>query len=262
MEKLLARLERRFGRHAPQGVMLWVVGISGALHLLVFARPEVARLISLDPQAVLQGEVWRVLTFLFAPVGPITGYGLLWVGFGLWFLHTMGTALEAQWGSFRLDLFLFLGGLGTLAVGFLVGPVTGRYVGEALLLAFAVEFPDYEILLLFLPVKVKYLGVLSAALMAWDLIGGDFATRAAVLVGAGAFLLFCGGTLRSRLRGAGRARRRVVPAFVPAPRKARVCAKCGRSDADDPTLEFRVCDCEEKCHGKLTEYCIEHARAH
>ena len=29
-----------------------------------------------------------------------------------------------------------------------------------------------------------------------------------------------------------------------------------------PTLEFRVCDCQEKCGGKLTEYCIEHARNH
>ena len=42
----------------------------------------------------------------------------------------------------------------------------------------------------------------------------------------------------------------------------RVCAKCGRSEKDDPNLEFRVCDCQEKCHGRLTEYCIEHARAH
>ena len=40
------------------------------------------------------------------------------------------------------------------------------------------------------------------------------------------------------------------------------CAKCGRSEKDDPSLEFRVCDCQEKCHGRLTEYCLEHARAH
>lgn len=262
MEKLLARLERRLGKHAPEGVILWVVGISGALHILVFARPDVAHLLWLDPQAVLQGEVWRMLTFLFAPTGPVSGTGLIWVVLWLWFLHTMGTALEAQWGSFRFDLFLLLGALGTLAVGFAFGPVTGRYVSEALLLAFAAEFPEYEILLLVLPVKVKYLGLLSAGLMVWDLIGGDLATRAAVVVALGDVLLFCGATLRSKMRGAGGLRRKVAPAFVPAPRKARVCAKCGRSDADDPNLEFRVCDCAEKCHGKLTEYCIDHARAH
>jgi hypothetical protein len=261
VEKLLARLERRLGRHAPEGIILWMVGLSGALHLLVFARPDAAHLLWLDPAAVLQGEVWRVVTFLFAPTGPVSGTGLLWVALGLWFLHTMGSALEAQWGSFRFDLFVLLGALGTLAVGFAVGPVTGRYVAEALLLAFAAEFPEYEVLLLVLPVKVKYLGLLSAVLMIWALVGGDLATRAAVAVAAADFLLFCGGTLRSRLRGVAGPRRKAAPAFAPE-RKARVCAKCGRSNSDDPNLEFRVCDCQEKCHGKLTEYCIDHARAH
>ena len=262
MEKLLARLERRLGKYAPEGLILWVVGISGALHILVAVRPDLAHLLWLDPRAVLDGEVWRLFTFLFAPAAPITGYGLIWVALWLWFLHTMGTALEAQWGSFRFDLFLFLGALGTLAVGFVFGPVTGRYVSEALLLAFAAEFPEYEILLLVLPVKVKYLGLLSAGLMIWALIGGDLATRAAVAVALADVLLFCGATLRARMRGGRRVRQKVAPAFAPAPRKARVCAKCGRSDADDPGLEFRVCDCAEKCHGKLTEYCIDHARAH
>jgi hypothetical protein len=262
VEKLLARLERRFGRYAPQGIILWIVGISGALHLLVFARPDVAHLLWLDPDAVLQGEVWRIVTFLFAPTGPVSGSGLLWTALGLWFLHTMGSSLEAQWGSFRFDLFFFLGALATLAVAFFLGPVTGRYVAEALLLAFAVEFPEYEVLLLILPVKVKYLGFLSGGLMIYDLFTGGFATQAAVGVAFADFLLFCGSTLRSRMRGAGAMRRTTSPAFAPAPRKNRVCAKCGKSEADDPNLEFRVCDCQDKCHGKLTEYCLEHARAH
>jgi hypothetical protein len=263
VDKLLARLQRRFGRYAPEGIILWIVGISGALHLLVFARPEALRLLWLDPDAVLNGEVWRVLTFLFAPTGPVSGMGLLWTAIGLWFLHTMGGALEAQWGSFRFDLFFFLGALGTLAAGFVVGPVSGQYVAEVLLLAFAVEFPEYEVLLLILPVKVKYLGIFGGALMVYALVTGDLATRVAVAVALADFLLFCGSTLRGRLRGAGSvARRKAAPAFAPPARKTRVCAKCGRSDADDPNLEFRVCDCQEKCRGKLTEYCLEHARAH
>jgi len=262
VEKLLARLERRLGRYAPQGIILWAVGISGALHLLVFARPEIAHLLWLDPDAVMSGEVWRVLTFLFAPTGPVTGTGLLWTAFGLWFLHTMGTALEAQWGSFRFDLFLFVGAAATLAVCFVIGPVTGRHVGAALLLAFAAEFPDFEVLLLILPVKVKYLGLFSAALMIYELVTGSLASQAAVGVGLGTFLLFCGSTLRSRMRGTSGVRRKAAPAFAPAPRKTRVCAKCGKSDADDPNLEFRVCDCQDRCRGKLTEYCLEHARAH
>jgi membrane associated rhomboid family serine protease len=268
VDRLLSRLERRLGRYAPQGIILWIVGFSGVLHLLVFARPDAARLLWLDPGAVLHGEVWRVLTFLFAPAGPVSGTGLFWTALYLWFLHTMGTSLEAQWGSFRFDLFFLLGAVGTLLVGFFVGPVTGEWVATALLLAFAVEFPDYEVLLIVLPVKVKWLGLLSGGWMIWQLVAGGLQIRAAIVVALLDFLLFCGsdllGLARGATRGAARgARRTAAPeGFGPAVRRTHVCAKCGRSDKDDPSLEFRVCDCQEKCHGKLTEYCLEHARDH
>ena len=266
MERLIARLERRFGRYAPEGIILWIVGLSGFLHLAAYAQPQILPFLWLDPQAVLHGEVWRVVTFLLAPTGTLSLYGLIWAALGLWFLHTMGVSLEGQWGSFRFDLFFFVGAIGTLAIAFVVGPVPGIYVAEALLLAFALEFPDYQVLLIIIPVKVKYLGALSAATMAWALVSGDWAVRAAVLVAVGDFLLFCGKDVVTLVRGASRGRRRQTSssrAFAqPEPRKARVCARCGRSDADDPNLEFRVCDCAEKCHGKLTEYCIDHARNH
>jgi hypothetical protein len=266
MERLLARLERRYGRYAPENVIFWAVGLSGAIHLLVFFRPDVLPLLWLDPNAVLRGELWRAVTFLFAPVAPVSLMGLVWVGFGLWLLHTMGTALEAQWGALRFDLFLFVGALATFGIAFLVGPVPGTWLATALFLAFAAEFPDYEVLLLVLPVKVKILGVLSGAYMIYSFVVGGIGTKAAIGVALVDLLVFCGETLRDRLRGAsrgmGRRRSRPDQGFGPAPRKTRVCAKCGRSSADEPTLEFRVCDCQEKCGGKLTEYCIEHARDH
>lgn len=264
MEKLLARLERRFGRYAPEGVILWVVGLSGLLHLLVFARPAAAPLLWLLPDAVLGGEVWRLVTFACAPAGAVSMAGLFWTALGLWFLHTMGSALEAQWGAFRFDLFLFVGWLLTAAAAFAVGPVTGTFIATALLLAFAVEFPEYEVLLIVLPVKVKWLGVFSGGLMLWQLATGGLQTRAAVVAALADFLLFCGPEVARFGRGATRAARsREAPeGFGPIARRPRVCAKCGRSDKDDASLEFRVCDCQEKCHGKLTEYCIDHARAH
>jgi len=267
MERLLARLDRRFGRYAPENVVFWVVGLSGAIHLLVFVRPDVLPLLWLDPEAVLHGEFWRGLTFLFAPVGPLDLWGLIWAGLYLWLLHTMGTALEAQWGALRFDLFLLVGGLATFGIAFLVGPVTGTWLADALFLAFAAEFPDYEILLLILPVKMKYLGALSGAYMIYSLIVGRMGTRAAIAIALADLFVFCGATLRDRLRGASRTAKRrrtsrVQQSFGPEPRKTRVCARCGKSSADDPALEFRVCDCQEKCGGKLTEYCLEHARNH
>lgn len=263
MEKFLARLERRFGRYAPEGVILWIVALTGVLHLLVYARPDLAQMLWLDPRAVLDGEFWRAFTFLFAPTGPVTLTQLFWTALYLWLLNTMGSALEAQWGAFRFDLFFFLGAAGTLAISFLVGPVPGTWVSRALFLAFASEFPDYEILLLVLPVRVKWLGLLSGAWMVWQLFTGGLQSRAAIAVALADFLLFCGPTVLARARGVARRRpSSVASTFGPPQRRARICAKCGRSDKDDPKLEFRVCDCQEKCHGKLTEYCIDHARNH
>jgi hypothetical protein len=112
-------------------------------------------------------------------------------------------------------------------------------------------------------VKVKWLGLLSGGWMVWSLIAGGTGTRGAIAVALGTFALFCGSTLSARVRGRVRAARPTAASrYVPEPRKARVCARCGKSDADDKTLEFRVCDCAERCHGKLTEYCLEHAKAH
>jgi hypothetical protein len=271
MERLLARLDRKLGRYAPENITIFLVGISGVCAAIGYARPDLLPWLWFEPQAVMRGELWRVVTFLFAPQGPVSGMGLVFTIFALWFLYTMGTSLEAQWGALRFDLFVFLGALATLAVGFLVGPVSGQWLAAAIFLAFAAEFPDYSITIYFiLPVKVKWLGLLTGGFMVWSLISGGLSSRAEIGVAVLDLFAFCGGTLLDRFRGVSRSVARVQKvrsssvesAFGPQPRKFRVCAKCGRSDKDVSSLEFRVCDCQEKCGGKLTEYCIDHARNH
>jgi hypothetical protein len=167
-----------------------------------------------------------VLTFLFAPRAS-DGVRPAWPRWASGSLHH---GQRAGGAGFRFDLFFFFGALATLAAGFVFGPVSGRFVAEALLLAFAVEFPDYEVLLLILPVKVKYLGILGGGLMVYALVTGDLATRAAVAVALGDFLLFCGSTLRSGCAGPAW-RGAVAPRSSARPEDA-LCA-CGK-DADDP----------------------------
>jgi len=262
VDRWLAKFERRFGRYAPKGLTLWIVGLNGLAYLLLYARPDLRWELDLDPAAVARGEVWRVVTFLFLPWQSGGGLGILLTAIALWFLYTVGSALEAQWGSFRFDVYYLLGAIGTLAASFLVGSLTNEYVNLSLLLAFATEFPDYEILFMFvLPLKMKWVGLLSAAGVIWALAVGNMHTRAGVLVAMANYLLFFGPELASRLRRIPKPSARVSP-FGPQPRRVRVCARCGRSSSDDPSLEFRLCDCAERCHGKLTEYCIDHARAH
>ncbi|HYV64804.1 MAG TPA: hypothetical protein VE964_01095 [Myxococcales bacterium] len=265
MDRWLARLERRLGRYAPSNLTFWIVGLQGFTFALLWVKPDALQLLILDPSAVARGELWRLVTFLFLPWGGTSGPWAIFTIFAILFLYTIGTSLEAEWGSFRFDLYYLIGALGTIASSLLVGPVTNAYLNLSLLLAFATIFPDYEILLLILPLKVKWLGLLSGGLLAWSFVTGPARIKAGIVAAILNYLLFFARPLYERVRGSAAqgARKRRLAGFTPdPPRKPRVCAKCGRSEKDDPTLEFRVCDCQEKCHGRLTEYCLEHARAH
>ncbi len=269
MERLLSTLERRFGRYAPAHIIWWLVGLSAIVYFICLTRPELTEAFVLDGNAIKSGEVWRLVTFLFMPWSISGGMlGPIWTLMGLLFLYTIGNSLEQQWGTFRFDAFYFLAAIGTIASALLVGPVTNFFIDQALLLAFAIEFPDYEILIYFvLPVRMRWIGLLTAAFLVWQFISGDWPARAGIAVAVGTLLLFCGEALRSRLQGKARisSRGRARTQFRTAaamPVRIRVCALCGKSEKDDPRMEFRICDCVEKCGGKATEYCIEHARAH
>ena len=269
MDSLLSKLERRLGRFAPVNLTLWLVGLQAAAYIVIRLKPEAESDFMLAPSLVAQGEVWRLVTFLFLPWQVGGGVlGPIWMIFAMMMLYTVGTSLEAAWGSFRYDAFLLLATLATIASSLVFGGVTNQYILTSLWLAFAVEFPDYEILLFFiLPVKMKWLGLLGGGFIIWDLITGGMAARVGITVAMAAFLLFCGQTLLARLRGVagvparGRKFDRLRAESAPQ-RRVRVCARCGASENDDPKLEFRVCDCQERCGGRLTEYCLAHAKAH
>ena len=269
MDSLLVRLERRFGNLAPSNLISWLVGLQGIVYFLLRFRPDLEDGFVLYPQALAAGEVWRLVTFFFLPWRSSTGtFGPFWTIISLLFLHFVGRSLEEQWGSFRFDAYLLLGGLLTVAVCLLFGPVTSQYVFLTLILCFAVEFPNYEInLYMVLPVKMKWLGLLDAVLLAMAFVNAGLAGRASIVAALVTFFLFTGSAIVSAISGRARvsARGRAMSAYraEAAPvLRARVCAKCGKSDQDDKKLEFRICDCQEKCGGRATEYCLEHARNH
>jgi hypothetical protein len=259
MNRLLQRLERRFGRWAIPNLITYVVAISGLAWVLEMARPGFSRLLLLDLSKVEQGEVWRLVTFFFIP--PATGP--IWVLFCLYFSWLVGTALEAQWGAFKLNCYYLLGALGTFAAAFIWREsIDNFYLNTSLFLAFATLFPEFEILVLFiLPVKVKWLGLLTFILLLSAFLQGSMAVRAGIAISLGNYLLFFYPVILDRLRRGyiqSRSFRRRID-FEPPPREHRRCKICGKCD-DDPQVDMRVCTCE-KC-GEPTDYCLEHARNH
>jgi membrane associated rhomboid family serine protease len=261
MDRLLARLERRIGRYAIPNLILYVVGGMAIIWLLSFTRHEAIWRLTLDMDAIVaRHEYWRLVTFLFVPLG--SDYFAL---IGMYFTWWVGSSLEKDWGSFRFNVYYFLGALGTVVAALIAGHATNMWLDSSLLLAFATIFPDVTILLFFiLPLRVKWLGLFAAAGIGVSFVLGGWATRASIAAALVNYVLFFSEywvkAWRNRttlVRQKGR-REQLRPTAAPVFGQ-RVCAICGAREADG--TDIRVCSCE-KCGGQPRALCLQHARNH
>jgi len=188
---LLDRLERRFGAWAIPQFSLFIVMANGLIYLLAQVRSDFLIRLLLDPEAIRHGEVWRILTFLFIP--PMMGP--LWMVFWLMLLYQFAQALEQEWGEFRFCVFYAIGALATIVAAlWIVGETLSNIpLNTTLFLAFAMLFPNYELLLFFiLPVKVKYLAALTWLALLWAFVTGGPVTRVAIAASLVNYVLFFG----------------------------------------------------------------------
>lgn len=185
------RLERRFGFLAIPGLPGLLTAMTAAAALFAASKPEFVSALALDPAALLRGQVWRVVTFLII-VPPQSS--LLWMLLWLAMIFAVMSALESAWGEFKLTVFLLIGALMSTAAALLTGaPGDNGPVHLANFLAFARLAPDREVLVMFvLPVKLRWLAAVAAALTAIQLVSGDGASRARLLAGLSAYLIYFG----------------------------------------------------------------------
>jgi membrane associated rhomboid family serine protease len=172
-------------------LMYFVSGGMAAVFLADFLMPELGlgSLLALNMAKVMQGEIWRLVTFVFIP----TSYSLLWLFFGIYFNVLLGDGLERELGSDRFTLYYLVGMLGAIAAAWITGWGTNLYLNLSLFFAFALYYPNFEVLLfMVLPVKVKYLAVLDAVLYGWGFITGSGATRLAIVLSLINLILFFG----------------------------------------------------------------------
>lgn len=207
--------------------------------------------------AVFHGEWWRIFTFPFSP--PDVHWAFF--AFVVACLHSLGQALEAEWGTLRFNLFLIFGWVITLALGLLVpGQVMGNgFIAGSVFLAFAYLNPNHVFqLYLILPVKAKYLAALTLTLYAVYFVTGTAAMRLAIIASLGNCALFLGPQLLADWRGGrrrlvqGAKRRAEVRAEVAAGPRHR-CVVCGKDSDAYPHEDFRY-RADDRC------YCSEHVK--
>ena len=189
--KWVDKLERRFGRIAIHDLMMAIVIGQAVVFLAEFFMPGLGiwSKLSLYMPAVLQGEVWRLITFIFVPSAS-TPISLLLTLYLMWLI---GHTLEQSWGDFRFNVYYLLGVLGAILAAVITGWGTTYYLNLSLFFAFAMLYPDMQFLFFFLiPVKAKYLGMISGGICLLQFVFGPWYIKGSILFSLLNFLLFFG----------------------------------------------------------------------
>lgn len=197
--KWLDRLERSLGWISVPYIAVLLITLQVMGFIMISSNPGWYEQLALIPSLVFAGEYWRVITFLAIPltISPI------WMFFVLWFLYFIVNALESTWGAFKTTFYILISVLITVTYSLLFYyPIAEVHTFEAtLFLAAAILYPDYEILLFFiLPVKLKWLGLLTGALIIYQFFEGTWPDRFYILSLFSNFLLFFGPGLVGRTR--------------------------------------------------------------
>ena len=183
MKKLYDGVQRFCASHPRFGIpnlMRVIVAGNVAVYILMLLTQandaNALSFLTYNLNALLHGEVWRIVTFVFVP-GYSSPLSLL---ISLYFYYWIGTTLERQWGTAKFNLYYLSGMLLTVLGVVLASLITGNYyltaagtgyVNLSMFFAFAFLFPDTTVLLFFiLPIKMKWLAYLDAALFAFDII--------------------------------------------------------------------------------------------
>jgi membrane associated rhomboid family serine protease len=261
------RLAKVIAPVAIPNVTAYLLAFQGTCMMLAWVRPDFVETLLLDPVKVMQGEWWRVVTFLFMPptLSP------LWALFVMYFYWMMGTALEANWGTARYNLFLWIavimsvgGAFVPMALGLPAGVGTNAYLLGSVFLAFAFLYPDFVVHIFFiLPVRIKWLALLTWLGYGVAFLIGDWMAKALVIAAVANFLLFFWRDIIDRMRFGrkqmSRQVKRIVKMSGPLEAAATMhkCVVCGATERSHPQVEFRYCAaCGNKC------YCMEHLQTH
>lgn len=304
----LAKLERKIGKYAIPNITLYLIVCYAFGYVIEMVNPQFVHYLALDPYAILHGQIWRLVTWLIIPPDGFSFFTLIM----LYFYWSIGTTLERTWGTFSYNVYLISGMLSTVIGAFLfyllcvvsgvndaniavdtmaqlgqsynlqqvysiiASQFSTYYVCMSIILAFAMTFPNVQVLLMFvIPVKIKVMGIIYALILGYDFFTGMLTAYAyrdtimwtffaakcfAILFSLLSCIVFFVTTRKSFRTPHQIKRQRAYKKKVSnAPKiTGHKCAICGQTDEENDQLEFRFCS---KCKGSY-EYCQEHLFTH
>lgn len=280
--KFIDKLERKFGRFGIPNLTIYMIVCYVIGYALMIVNPGILNWLSLEPAYILRGQVWRLVTWVLYP--PSTS-GVLWFAIAvLFFYYPIGTSLERTIGTFKYTLYILSGVIFTILGAFilyfllggnvLVGNVFSTYyISLSTFLAYAMCYPDMQVLLMFIiPVKMKWMTIFYVVIVVYEMIqyimAGAWYLVIPIVASLLNFIIFYFGTKdfsrynpkevhrRNEFRRAMEPQGRMKSGSGSVTKHK--CAICGRTELDDPNLEFRFCS---RCNGNY-EYCQDHLFTH
>ncbi len=279
---LLNKLNRKYGRYAVHNLMFYIILLYAAGFLINQINPDFyGNYLMLDIEKVLQGQIWRIVTFI---IQPTSDSNILFLAIELYLYYMIGNSLERAWGAFRFNMYYLSGLVFNILAIIIVYLSTGysivlglTYINRSMFFAFAALYPNVQFLLFFIiPVKVKYLGFIYGAYVLYEIYStfrmGEYFVGIAIAIALGNFLIYFLSTRNYKRISPNQIKRKAhYKRQVKAGRGGNVvefrgkktitrhkCAVCGRTELDDENLEFRFCS---KCDGNY-EYCMDHLFTH
>ena len=280
--KFIDKLERKFGRFGIPNLTIYMIVCYVIGYALMIVNPGILNWLSLEPAYILRGQVWRLVTWVLYP--PSTS-GVLWFAIAVLFFYSpIGTSLERTIGTFKYTLYILSGVIFTILGAFilyfllggnvLVGNVFSTYyISLSTFLAYAMCYPDMQVLLMFIiPVKMKWMAIFYVVIVVYEMIqyimAGAWYLVIPIVASLLNFIIFYFGTKdfsrynpkevhrRNEFRRAMEPQGRMKSGSGSVTKHK--CAICGRTELDDPNLEFRFCS---RCNGNY-EYCQDHLFTH
>ncbi len=205
MNKFINFLERKIGKYAIPNLPMYMIICYAIGYLMELINPQISLVLSLNPYAILHGQVWRLVSWVLIPPDSSN---LFWMLIALYFYYSIGMTLERTWGKFYYNYYIFSGIIFTIIGAFcllgydyffhaeelaaydliyakqygegfpwIYGIKFGYamesmyfstfYVNMSIFLGFAATYPEMQVLLMFiLPIKVKVLAIIYVIVLA------------------------------------------------------------------------------------------------
>jgi len=279
--KTISRIIDRFcQKHRGFGIpklMLYIVIISAMVYIVSGAgTAPIIYYLLFSPAHIMQGQVWRVFTWIFVPLNN----NIFFAALMLYFYYFIGSTLEREWGTAKFTIYYLSGIILNIIYGLVIYYVfnltpylSAGFINLSMFFACAVLFPDFTVrLFLIIPIKIKWLALANAAFFAFsivsEILSGHLVTAFLPLIALLNFFIFCGESLLSYIRPYKFSMSKQTINFKKAAKRAKqdlkdkpyrhICAVCGKTDTDYPDLEFRYCS---RCNGYHC-FCSEHINNH